>query len=88
MKRFLEYTPRGRGEHTGGNEELGSVGVLSGISHGKETRLGVLQLEVLVCVGKPVQETVRTGAHFGVRTFELLAVNGLSTGSGAYQTVE
>jgi len=45
----------------GGDEELRSVGVLSSVGHGEETRLGVLQLEVLVS--------------------ELLAVDGLSTGS-------
>jgi hypothetical protein len=33
---------------TSGDEELGSVGVLSGVGHGEETRLGVLQLEVLI----------------------------------------
>jgi len=33
----------------GGNEELRAVGVRSSISHGKETGLGVLQCEVLVC---------------------------------------
>jgi len=32
----------------GGDEELGSVGVLSGVGHGKETGLGVGELEVLV----------------------------------------
>lgn len=30
------------------NEELGAVGVLSGIRHGHETLLGVLDLEVFV----------------------------------------
>lgn len=35
-------------ERTSGDEELGSVGVLSCVSHGEETRLGVLQLEVLI----------------------------------------
>jgi hypothetical protein len=33
---------------TSGDEELGSVGVLSGVGHREETRLGVLQLEVLI----------------------------------------
>ena len=33
----------------GGDEELGAVRVLAGVSHGEDTRLGVLELEVLVC---------------------------------------
>ena len=33
---------------TSGDEELGSVGVLPGVGHREETRLGVLQLEVLI----------------------------------------
>ena len=45
---------------TGGDEELGSVGVLSCVCHGKETRLAVLQLEVLIWIGEPVQEAIRT----------------------------
>ncbi len=32
----------------GGNEELGTVGVLSSVGHGQKTNLGVLQLEVLI----------------------------------------
>lgn len=32
----------------GGDEELGAVGVLSGVGHGEEALLGVLELEVLV----------------------------------------
>jgi len=32
----------------GGNEELGAVGVLAGVGHGEEERLGVLELEVLI----------------------------------------
>ena len=36
------------GGHNGGDEELRAVGVLSGVSHGKDTGLGVLELEVLV----------------------------------------
>ena len=32
----------------GGDEELRAVGVLASVSHGQETGLGVLQLEVLV----------------------------------------
>ena len=32
----------------GGDEKLGTVGVLAGISHGEQARLAVLQLEVLV----------------------------------------
>jgi len=32
----------------GGDEELGTVGVLSGVGHGKETGLGVAELEVLI----------------------------------------
>ena len=43
-------------ERTSGDEELGSVGVLSGVGHGEETRLGVLQLEVFVWIGEPIQE--------------------------------
>lgn len=38
--------PRG---YNGGNEELRAVGVLSSVSHGQKTGLGVLELEVLVC---------------------------------------
>ena len=30
------------------DEELRAVGVLSGVSHGKDTGLGVLELEVLI----------------------------------------
>lgn len=33
---------------THGNEELGAVGVLSGVGHGKQTRLVVLVDEVLI----------------------------------------
>jgi len=36
------------GRSGGSNEELGSIGVLSGVGHRHETLLGVLQLEVLV----------------------------------------
>lgn len=32
----------------GGDEELGSVGVATGVGHGQETLLGVLELEVLI----------------------------------------
>lgn len=32
----------------GGDEELRAVGVLSSVSHGEDTRLGVLELEVLI----------------------------------------
>ena len=32
----------------GGDEELRAVGVLAGVSHREEARLGVLELEVLV----------------------------------------
>jgi hypothetical protein len=32
----------------GGNEELGAIGVLPGVGHGQNARLGVLELEVLV----------------------------------------
>jgi hypothetical protein len=32
----------------GGDEELGTVGVLASVGHGEETLLGVLELEVLV----------------------------------------
>ena len=51
---------RGRGKRTGSDEELGSVGVLSGVGHGEETRLGVLQLEVFIYVVGFVQEAART----------------------------
>jgi hypothetical protein len=37
--------PRG---NDSGDEELRSVGVLAGVGHGEQTRLSVLQLEVLV----------------------------------------
>ena len=37
--------PRGNDR---GDEELRAVGVLSGVSHGKDTGLGVLELEVLI----------------------------------------
>lgn len=37
--------PRG---DDGGDEELGSVGVLSSVGHGKETGLGVLKVEVFI----------------------------------------
>ena len=47
-------------ERTSGDEELGSVGVLSGVSHGEETRLGMLQLEVFVWMGEHVQVMIRT----------------------------
>lgn len=47
-------------ERTSGDEELGSIGVLSSVGHGEETRLAVLQLEVLVWIGGRVQETIRT----------------------------
>ena len=32
----------------GRDEELRAVGVLSGVGHGQQTRLGVLELEVLI----------------------------------------
>ena len=32
----------------GGDEELGTVGVLTGVGHGEETLLGVAELEVLI----------------------------------------
>jgi hypothetical protein len=32
----------------GGNEELRAVGVFTSVSHGEETRFGVLQLEVFI----------------------------------------
>jgi hypothetical protein len=41
----LSVQPSG---NDGGDEELRAVGVGAGVGHGKETRLGVLQLEVLV----------------------------------------
>ena len=31
-----------------GNEELGSIGILSGVCHAEYTGLGVLQFEVLI----------------------------------------
>jgi len=34
--------------HNGGDEELGAVGILSGIGHGEDAGLGVLEFEVLV----------------------------------------
>jgi hypothetical protein len=40
-----------RGGHTGSDKELGSVGVLPGVGHGEETRLSVLQLEILIYGG-------------------------------------
>ena len=33
----------------GGNEELGTVGVLAGVSHGEDVGLRVLELEVFIC---------------------------------------
>lgn len=36
-----------RGDDSG-NEELRTIGVLSGVGHGQSTLLGVLELEVLV----------------------------------------
>lgn len=38
----------------GGDEELASVGVGSGVGHGQNARLGVLQLEVLVLESRSV----------------------------------
>ena len=37
------------GSHHGRDEELRAIGVRSGVSHGEEEGLGVLELEVLVC---------------------------------------
>jgi len=54
----LAVQPLGLG---GANEELRAIGVGSSVSHGQDSRSGVLQLEVLV--------------------LELVAVDGLSTGS-------
>jgi hypothetical protein len=34
--------------HNGGDEELGSVGVLASIGHGQHTGLAVLDFEVLI----------------------------------------
>jgi len=36
-------------EWNGGNEELGAVGVLSGVGHREQTWFGVLVVEILVC---------------------------------------
>ena len=78
-------------ERTGGDEELRSVGVLSCVGHGEETRLGVLQLEVLIWIGEPFRRRsepntpmYRSWEIFAQRTSELLAVDGLSTSSVAY----
>ena len=38
----------------GGDEELRSVGILSCVRHGEDSRLGVLELEVLVCSEKNI----------------------------------
>ncbi len=35
--------------HDGSDKELGTVGVLAGVSHGQETRFAVLKLEVFIC---------------------------------------
>ena len=42
---LLERSLRG---DNGSNEELRAVGVLAGVGHREQTRLGVLELEVLV----------------------------------------
>lgn len=57
---FPGHSLSGRVERTGGDEELGAIGILPSVSHGKETRLAVLQLEVFVWIGGPVQETIKT----------------------------
>ena len=43
---MLSIEPAG---NDSGDEELRAVGVLASVGHGEEARLGVLQLEVLVC---------------------------------------
>ena len=43
----------------GGDEELGPVRVLSSVSHGEDTRLGVLELEVLVCLRSAYSQNSR-----------------------------
>lgn len=42
----LAIQPR---SNDGGDEKLRAVGVGAGVGHGKKTRLGVLELEVLIC---------------------------------------
>ena len=55
-----------------GDEELRAVRILACISHGKETRLVVLDLEVLIY---PRHSNLKSGT-FGVdRTLEFLAIN-------------
>lgn len=41
--------------HNGGDEELGSIGVLASIGHGQHTRLAVLEVEVLIYIEKRCQ---------------------------------
>lgn len=68
--------PRG---NDGGDEELRTVGVLSSVSHGEDTRLGVLELEVLIY--KRIDEAMHgqeLSSFSNPLTSELLAVNRLS----------
>jgi len=37
------------GSYNGGDEELRSVGIFTSVSHGKEARLGVFELEIFIC---------------------------------------
>lgn len=64
--------------HDSGDEELGAVGVLSGVGHRQDTRLSVLQLEVLVCWMTDEHRTENKETQ-RKRTSKLLAVDGLST---------
>lgn len=60
-----------------GDEELGAVGILASVGHGKKTRLGVLKLEVLVYdINRSV--TIALYILISLRTCEFLSVDGLS----------
>ena len=49
MEKNVKRGRSGGGGWYSGDEELGAVGVGSGICHGKKARLGVFLLEIFVC---------------------------------------
>ena len=80
----------------GGDEELRALGVRAGVGHAQVPRLGVLDLEVLVCNENrevkytiankpPLHKAVHTMSSF--LTVELAAIDGFSAGAGAVNEI-
>jgi hypothetical protein len=58
----LAIEPRG---DNGGDEELGAVGVATGVGHGQKTLLGVLELEVLILEAVAVDRLATSAVTLG-----------------------